>query len=233
MKVSITPAPVREQARQNIKKAIIEGYFKPGQRLVEKELCDLVGVSRSPIREALRQLESEGLIKMMPNKGPVVASFSIRETKDIYEVRKILEAQACKVFAERADQKDVDDLKKTFKALEWEINAGKSDNLIDFKEDFYQILLEGSKNKLLSSMHSSLRARITFLRKTSLTSPGRARKSLEEIRKIVSAIERRDATAAWEYSIVHVENARDILIDILQRTEAKNVQPGGPSNTSR
>ena len=215
MKVIVSPAPVRDQIRHNIRKLIMEGNFKPGQKLKEKELCDLLGVSRTPIREALRELGSEGLVKVLPNKGPYVAKYSIDEIKEIYEVRKILEAHASKLFVEKASKIDLSKLKEAFNALEKEILKGSVKNLLKRKEKFYNIMMEGSKNKILASFHSSLRTRIAFLRKASLATPNRPLKSLEELRKIIEAIERREPSAAWDYSITHVEKARDVLIKYL------------------
>lgn len=222
MNLVFSAAPVREQTLKSIRKAIIDGVFHPGQKLVEKNLCSMLGVSRSPIREALRQLESEGLIKMIPNKGPYVAKHDLDEIDQIYEVRKILEAHASRLFAERADPKDLADLKSAFEALESEILSGKNERLLDYKENYYQILMLGAKNKILSSMHFSLRSRITFFRKASLKMPNRPRKSLEEISKIFYAIQEGDASAAWDYSIEHVEKAKDAVIETMLKDSAKS-----------
>ena len=88
MLVTRTQAPVRQQTVNNLRNAIVQGRFKPGERLLEKELCKFTGVSRTSVRESLRQLEAEGLIEMIPNKGPVVATISIIEAIDLYEIRQ-------------------------------------------------------------------------------------------------------------------------------------------------
>ena len=101
--VSVTAAPLREKVLDVLRSAITERHFKPGGRLVERELCDLMKVSRSSIREALRQLESEGLIDLIPNVGPVVKSLSEPEARAIYEVRAVMEGLAAKLFVQNAD----------------------------------------------------------------------------------------------------------------------------------
>ena len=107
-RVERVAAPLRHSVTENIRYAIATGRFKGGERLPERELCELTGVSRTLIREALRQLESEGLIEVVPHRGPVVATLSADQARDIYEVRIQLEGLACKLFAEKATMRDAE-----------------------------------------------------------------------------------------------------------------------------
>jgi GntR family transcriptional regulator, trigonelline degradation regulator len=91
MKVSNVAAPVRLQVAASFRSAILSGRFQPGDRLIEKDLCDLTGASRTSVREALRQLETEGLVQLVPNKGPIVASIDPKQARSIYQVRAVLE----------------------------------------------------------------------------------------------------------------------------------------------
>jgi DNA-binding GntR family transcriptional regulator len=90
MKVSNVAAPVRLQVAASFRSAILSGRFQPGDRLIEKDLCDLTGASRTSVREALRQLETEGLVQLVPNKGPIVASIDPKQARSIYQVRAVL-----------------------------------------------------------------------------------------------------------------------------------------------
>src|SRR3954471_5166376 len=110
MRVAPVAAPVRSQVVETLRTAITSGRFAPGQRLVEKDLCDLLGVSRPSVREALRELESEGLINTIPNRGPLVSMLSARDAASIYEVRGVLEALAAKLFAQHASAAQIEAL---------------------------------------------------------------------------------------------------------------------------
>jgi DNA-binding GntR family transcriptional regulator len=219
MLVSRTSAPVKDQTLRNLRTAIIEGQFKPGERLVERELCQLTGVSRTCIREALRQLETEGLIKVIPNKGPVVASLSLQEAKEIYEIRCVLEALACKLFAERATSSEIANLTRSVQALEKAAKKEDPKGIINAKDQFYRIIFEGSGNTTIESLIRLLHARITRLRATSLSSAGRAEESIVEIRAILNAIKSRDASGAWEACVSHVVKAESVALRMLAKEE--------------
>src|SRR3990170_1902174 len=94
-----TPTPLRKQVVERLREAIIEGHLKPGERLRERELCELLGVSRTSLREGLVELEAEGLINNVPNRGPVVAMVSIKAAEEIYQLRAVLEGLAARLFA--------------------------------------------------------------------------------------------------------------------------------------
>lgn len=226
MKVIRTPsAPIREQTVTNLREAIISGFFKPGQRLVERKLCKLLEVSRTPLREALRQLETEGLVELEPFSGPRVAIVSLEQAKEIYQVRLLLESYACRLFAQNARSKEVKALRRAFDRLEKAAENGEMNNLVMLKDNFYETLLKGCGNQLICSMLLSLNARIAFLRRTSLTQKGRPVKSISEVQRIVEAVEAHDADAAWEASIHHLKMARDNALKRLDTNHADAV-PG-------
>lgn len=216
MKISRIAAPVREQIVSNLRGAIVQGQFKPGQRLIERELCELLGVSRTPLREALRQLETELLIELKPHKGPVVAKVTQKDAQEIYQIRQLLESLACRLFAENASERDIKKLKKSCANLADVIKRGDLNRLLEAKDEFYRILLNGCDNKLVKNMLRSLTTRIAVLRRTSLANPGRPEKSLREIKKIVEAIEKRDPDAAWDASYIHIQKAQLVALAILK-----------------
>lgn len=210
MKVIRTPsAPIREQTVTNLREGIISGYFKPGERLIERKLCGLMGISRTPLREALRQLETEGLIEMESFSGPRVAVVTFEQAQDIYQVRILLESFACRLFALNATDREISDLRRVFNRIEKNAETVKTPELVALKDEFYDIILHGCGNQLISFIFKSITARIAFLRRTSLSQSGRPAKSVAEVRRIVEAIEHRDADAAWEASMRHVKIARD------------------------
>lgn len=207
LRISASPAPLRQQVVERIRTAIVSGEFKPGQRLVERDLCELFGVSRPPIREALRQLDVEGFIQTVPNRGPIVAELDFASVRNLYEVRAVLEAQAAKLFSERSSDEEIQTLIQATKTIEKMYRKGTADQKLAAKNAFYEILIGGSRNKLLSAMFRTINDRINMLRRMSMASKERLPHSLAEIKAIVDAIVARNGAKAFELSIQHVEAA--------------------------
>ena len=193
----------------------MKGEFKPGERLIEKILCDSNGVSRTCVREALRHLETEGLVQVLPQKGPIVAILTSDEARDIYELRKVLESLACRLFAEKATQVDIHALMDSVRRMEKIHNSGNTKNIIKEKDIFYDIILKGCGNKILYTVTRSLHARIVLLRSTSLSKPERLSYTISEIKDIVSAVQKRDPDMAWNACMKHVEQAEAAALQVI------------------
>ena len=192
--------------------AIQKGELRPGERLKERELCDQTGVSRTSVREALRQLETEGLVETIPNIGVIVAVITPRESEDIYEVRATLEALAAARFAEAGDAEMVKRLRLAFRQVEAAYKDGDISDVLDAKRRFYDVLLQGGGNATAAEILSRLNARISQLRAVSLAQPGRAKISVAEVKAIYSAVAKGDAEAAREACWTHVMNAAGLAI---------------------
>src|SRR3974390_2333240 len=117
-------APLRRQVLQELRQSIISGRLNPGERLVEREIIAMMGVSRTVIREALRQLESEGLVAIVPNKGPVVRSLTIEEAQDLYAIRAVLEGLAARLFTEHAEPSEIQELEEALIRTSGAYNTG-------------------------------------------------------------------------------------------------------------
>jgi DNA-binding GntR family transcriptional regulator len=213
-------APIRQQTIQKMREAILDDYFKPGERLYEKGLCEQFGVSRTTIREALRQLEAEGLVAMIPNQGPVVTTVSLEEAEDIYQIRELLECLASRLFAERATDEQVLELTRYVADLQSASAAGDVAQYLAVKTNVYDILFSGCGNRVAYTLFKSLFARVNFLRKTSLSRPGRTRESVAEIQAILKAIQERDPQAAYERCLEHVRKASSAALGGLRREVA-------------
>lgn len=193
-------APLRQQVVDGLRQAIIDGRLAPGARLIERELTEMMRVSRTVIREALRQLESEGLIAIIPNKGPVVRALTQAEAKDLYHIRTVLEGLAARLFTEHADDAQV---KRIGQALEVVVKAyagGDAQQVLETKNRFYDVLFEGAGSETLSSMLGTLHARIWRWRALGLSHPERSaqrsKESVRNLRAMLAAIRKRDAEAA-------------------------------------
>jgi DNA-binding GntR family transcriptional regulator len=189
-------APLRQRVEHALREAIISGQLAPGRRLTERELTEMTGVSRTLIREALRQLESEGLITV----GPVVRELTREEANDLYAIRALLEGFAARRFVENANESM---LKRLVAAADGVIAAYRSGDVqtaLDMKNGLYDVLFEGAGSETLSSMMTNLHARTRRWRALGVTHPGRsAQRSNEAIRDLkamVAAISARDAEAA-------------------------------------
>ena len=218
MTISRIHAPLRKDTVIFLRNAIIEGRFKPNQRLIERELCEFVGVSRTTIREALRQLEAEGYVNNISNKGPIVASLTRKEVEDTYQVREGLEALAARIFAEKASDSEIKALDNSIQQLRNACCNESQKEMIQAKNKFYEILLIGCGNNLITTILHNLYHRITFMRLATLSYPGRYPKSLEEIEAILDGIKRRDPDAAWNACVKHVQEAKAVALKLADRT---------------
>jgi DNA-binding GntR family transcriptional regulator len=212
LKIEAVSAPLRLQIVQTLRKAILQGRFAPGARLVERELCELMGVSRVSVREAFRQLESEGIIENIPNRGPVVATLSRAQVKDVYEVRQALEALAAKLFASNATEKQIEELSNATETLALVYRSGNVDEIVAAKDVFYGVLYSGCGNEVAPQMLTILNARMNLLRRISLSSPGRLEKSLGEMHRLMAAIRKRDGDSAQAAASDHIQNAAEAAL---------------------
>lgn len=216
MRVGRVAAPLREQVLDLLRQAILEFRYSPGQRLIERELIEDIGVSRTTIREVLRELEAEGLVKTVPQKGAIVVVPTPEEAADLYEVRAVLEALAVRRFVERADASRLADLRAAYEEFKRVVRRqGSIIELLQAKDAIYDVLFEGSGNGAIGAILGSLQARVRRLRAASLSRPGRPEKALQEILELVEAAEHGDAAAATEIATRHVANASDSGIEAL------------------
>ncbi|GGH47420.1 GntR family transcriptional regulator [Microbacterium album] len=213
-------APLREQAREELRRRILNGSIAPGQRLKERVLLEELGVSRTVVREALRQLESERLIRIEPQVGPVVSEITAEEARQLYEVRAALEATAARLAALHATPEDTQALRDSLDTIEQSLPG--SEELIELKNTFYGTLIRASRNEIIGEQLESVQARISQLRRVTLSEPGRGPRMVDELRRVVDAISQGDPEAAYAASVAHVEAAAVIARQYFeQSTEAQ------------
>jgi GntR family transcriptional regulator, trigonelline degradation regulator len=205
LRVVRTPAPIRAQVLDNLRQAILDRHFVPGQRLIERELVELTGVSRTSVREALRELAAEGLVSTIPNKGTVVATLSAEEARQLYQVRSVLEGLAGKLFVENASPAQRRALARQVAVIDRIVARGGSP--LEAKDRFYEILFAGGGNIALRQTAAALHARIRALRSLSLSTPDRARCGVVELYELLEAVETDDAEKAARACRRHVANS--------------------------
>lgn len=207
-----------------LREAILTMRFAPGQRLVERELIDMTGVSRTTIREVLRELAAEGLVRTGPQKGAVVVALSPEEAEELYEIREVLEAHLVKRFVAQASDSNLVELRRAFTQLEDVVEqGGRTPEVLRAKDRLYDVLLDGAGNSALRTSLSQLHARVNLQRAGSLSSD--PRRPAESVRVLVKAVEARDASAAA--MVAHVRVAARLGIAAM----AVASEPTAPATT--
>jgi len=216
-RVSREGQSLRARTVASLRKAILSLHLKPGEKLTERELCELTGVSRPLMREALRDLEAQGLISNVPHRGPAVAMLTRDDARDIYEVRSALEPMAARLFVERATDGQIDELVAMADRCRQAMAQRNVLAVIDALEGFYKTLFTGAGNRMaallagmLYSKAGLLRA-VTFQRQTDID----AKRSMTHIARIATAVRSRDAEAAAATCLMQVKRSRDVAMRLL------------------
>jgi GntR family transcriptional regulator, trigonelline degradation regulator len=224
LKVVRDTPTLRDRTTQKLRDAIIGLKFTPGEHLVERDLCERTGVSRSSVREALRHLEAEGLIERRGGRGLFVASVTIDEARQIYEVRAALEPEMARLFCERASQEHLDALADALADIERALASKDKDigGYVKGLNAFYDAIMWGSGNEIARRILRTLHARVAFLRSVTAAKapPGRERETLRLMRAIAAAVRSRKSDLAAERSRSFVERSAEFAIEVLANQAA-------------
>lgn len=211
--------PLRELVCETIRQAIIDGTFNPGERLMEIQLADEMGVSRTPIREAIRKLELEGFVVMIPRRGTYVADISIKDITEIYEIRTSLDVLAAGLAAERITDEELETLNRLLVEIGQHIADNDMEKIVEVDTAFHDVLYQASRNERLVSIINNLREQLTGIRGRSMSYPGRLIETMDEHRSLVDCIAARDVERAQEAARMHIENAEHTLMKSLSVAE--------------
>lgn len=208
--------PLGEVVYVALREAIIKNQFKSGERLMETELAEEMMVSRTPVREAIRKLQSEGYVAMLPRKGTYVSSLTIQDVNDVFEIRGALESMAAYLAAIRASNEEIAEIRRF---IETEADLWDGNDLartVRSDIQFHSMVFRASQNKKIENLIHDLREQTQRLSSSTLSRPGRLRFALDEHRKIMVAIEARDPEAAREASMAHIERSREVMLGLLR-----------------
>ncbi|OSQ35228.1 GntR family transcriptional regulator [Thalassospira mesophila] len=200
-------APLRNKILHALRRAIETGYLQPGTRLVEKDLCEKLGVSRTSLREALRQLQTEGILTDLHNRGLTVITVSPEEAENIYRIRGVLEPLIVEQFIENAPDAEINGLKEQSKKLTSAYRDGSAEDIVAAKRDFYDLICSGARNQIAFDILKRLTLLTSPLRRVSVIKPDRRQQSIREIEQIVETIAKRDKAAAHKAAENHVANS--------------------------
>lgn len=210
------PMLLRDQVVARLRQAIITGIYRPGERLLERELCDVLDVSRTSVREALRQLEIEQLVSVGPRGRPFVAEIGADTAREIYAFRIVLERAAVELFIANAPESAFSELQRLSVAFADALRRGDVDARLQVKSAFYQTLFGHAGNRPMHTVFTRLFNRIGFLRARSLSKAGNAAIRAGELQAIVERIVARDVAGAQDAIARHVRSVGEIAVSHLE-----------------
>lgn len=196
-----------EYVFDTIREAILNGKYKQNDLLKENALATELGVSRTPVREALKQLELEGLVLLIPNKGASVIGFSKKDVKDIYEMRALLEGLCVKKAIENINDDIINELFEILDLNSYYLNKGKMDAILELDNKYHQVIYKAANSRMISQTLSDFHHYLERMRKTTLNDIERAKKSHIEHQKIANAIKERNVEEAQRLAIEHINNS--------------------------
>lgn len=204
--------PLREVVCETLREAIVDGVLKPGERLMEIQLAEELGVSRTPVREAIRKLELEGFVIMIPRRGTYVADLSIKDINEVFEVRTALEVLAAGLAAERITEEELEQMERLLVSIGEYIEKGDLEKIVEVDSTFHDILYQATRNDRLVQIINNLREQLTRFRSISMAYPGRLKNTLEEHSRLVEALAARDHELAERLATEHMENSEQTLL---------------------
>ncbi|MFA3920904.1 GntR family transcriptional regulator [Ruegeria hyattellae] len=218
-KIDHPPATLRDMVQDRMREAIIEGLFQPGQRLVERPLCDQLGVSRTVIRETIRYLEAEGLVEILPGRGPIVAIMNREDARQIYDIRRMLETAAAEACARKITPARARDLNTSLAQLKRAFSDQTPGVLFRATADFYSEIFDGAGHHIAWEVVQRLNGRISRLRMMTLSSTDRERPGIAHMEAICAAIISGDPVAARAAVERHLDDTTAIAKRLLAEEE--------------
>lgn len=213
-------APLRNQIIAALRKAIELGVLAPGTRLIEKDLCEQLDVSRTSLREALRELQAVGILEYTPSRSLAVSAISREDAENVYRIRAALEALVVEQFIEKAGEAQIRALARDSEVLKGAYRSGDLERIVVAKRDFYDRICSGAENPIAFDLINRLVLRTSSLRARSLVQKSRQQQSIREIEALVRAIERRDVEMARQIAADHVHHSERSALGPMDRPRA-------------
>jgi GntR family transcriptional regulator, trigonelline degradation regulator len=218
-------APLRQKVVEALRESIVNGRLAPGARLIERELIERMGVSRTVLRESLRQLETEGLIDVVPNKGAIVRNLGPAEAQDLYTIRAALEGLAARLFTERAAEDARRALALTLSDTASAYEENDPTKIVAAKNRFYETLFRGAESETLSTMIDSLQARVWRWRVLGHAHPersdARSVETVANLQSLIAAIGNGDAERAERIARDEVMQAANEAMRLLAKEDTE------------
>lgn len=214
--------PLRDVVFRTLRDAILTNNLKPGERLLENKLAEELGVSRTPVREALRMLELEGLVELLPRKGAQVLEISKKDIADILEIRAALEGLATSLACKRITSHGIGGLKVAGEIFEQAVASGDKNKIIECDEAFHDIIFASTENHRLIQMYENLRAQLFRYRMAHLNIDDTITVILKHHKEIIKAVEDGDCFKGQEAAKNHIKYHEEFMINALSAKEEMN-----------
>ena len=205
---------LRGKVFQRIREDILKGVYKEHEELREVTIGEELGVSRTPVREALRQLELEGLVSIIPNKGAYVTGITMKDVRDIYKIRSQLEGLCARWATQNITEEQIENLEEIILLSDFHLHKkgeGQTEQVSEMDGKFHKIMYEASQSRILEHLLKDFHKYVQMARTMSIEAPNRAEKSIEEHREILNAIKAKDAVRAEMLANQHILNVMDNL----------------------
>jgi len=209
--------PLRDVIFDTLREAIIVGELKPGERLMEVQLAERMGVSRTPVREAIRKLELEGLVEMLPRKGAHVADLSVKDIMDVLEVRATLDGLASSLSALRINDDEIKELRHLLDQFVGYVEKENLQGSIKKDVEFHDVIYRSSRNDKLIQISNNLREQIQRFRVIYIKDYSSTKELVREHNAILEAITGRDPEAAMRAAQIHIKNQEEAIIRSVKR----------------
>ena len=213
--------PLRDVVFNTLRTAILRGELKPGERLMEIQLANKLGVSRTPIREAIRKLELEGLVLMIPRKGAEVAQITEKNMQDVLEVRKALEELSVQLACERITPEQVEEMKMAAEDFRKVLKSGDVTKIAEADVKFHDIIFAATNNQRLITLLNNLREQMYRFRVEYLKQKECYPQLLEEHDKLIALISGGEVEEACELMGCHIDNQASTVSDVIRRDQVE------------
>jgi DNA-binding GntR family transcriptional regulator len=223
--ISIPRAALHQQAAQRLRQMLVEGRIAPGAKLNERELAEVLRVSRTPLREAIRMLAAEGLVELLPNRGAIAVSLDETDILNTFEVMAGLEAQSGELAAQRITDAEVAEIKAMHYEMLAAYTRGDLSAYYAINAQIHNAINRAAKNPVLTATYNQVNARLQALRFRSNQDGAKWKRAVQEHDRMVQALEAHDAPAMRTVLLTHLHNKRDVVLDLMRAEQAR--QAGG------
>jgi DNA-binding GntR family transcriptional regulator len=207
---------LRARVYNSLRENILNGRYKVGENLIELRIAEELNVSRTPVREAIRQLELEGLVESIPNKRFTVKGVSLKDMEDIYRIRKVLEGLSARWAVEQITDEEINELQEVYDLMEFYTQKNDVNQISKLNTRFHEIIFSATKSSVLKHILKDFQFYVKWARHESLSSPGRMEEALKEHLDILQAIRNRSSDDTEKYLTIHVENSSKNLFNKIQ-----------------
>lgn len=204
--------PIRDIVYECLRNKIVEGKIKPGERIIEKDYAELMNISRTPVREALRKLETEGFVQCIPRKGALVSEFSIKDILEIYAIRQALEELAIKSCIQNITEKEINKLVQLTEEMDFCDKKGDIETVFAVCKKFNDTILTASKMPRLKNLIDTLQEHLEKFRRITMAKSERRKDAIQEHKEILKAIIDKDEEKAEKLIGEHLEASKNVFL---------------------